>query len=581
MNEKFDERSSDFEALSNDLKATLGELDKAHAEIARLVRISRTRKDSLLEAGKNPRADSSTEVMATLKNLPEVTSRFDGVKALDFYIREKKYDLARIWAKATGERLGKYEAFNRSLRTLHVKLGNSAEALNLSYKLARPNDVASVTAIRKLEGRYKELHGWVPHLAGPTKPLKERVTGRILHLVKESRPFLSNGFVARSHKNFVAEKQAGLEPIVVTEPGFPDNIDNRFQGDFEGITHVRLSAGKMAYEQIPADSYLQLFAELAYEEVKKFKPEAIHVSSGRRGYDTALVGLALQKKTGLPLVYEVRSFFEGNWTGDMEIECEGETFQARMNVERMCMEKADRVLTIGESMKAELIERGVPESKIGIIPNAVDSSQFSPRPRNLKISSELGIGDVATFGYVSNMDHYRESQETLIQACHELKIRGANMKCVLVGGGPRMAELQKMADELGIRDLCIFTGPVNHDAIQEYYSLIDFFVIPRIPERAATYVTPLKPFEAMAQKKPIIVSDLPALVEIADPPNRGLSFEPGNYKALADRIQELEKNKALAEKIAQAGYDWVTNNRTWELNGQRYVKELAKVKVSK
>ena len=86
MTEKFDERSHDFEALSNDLKATLGELDKAHAEIARLVRISRTRKDSLLEAGNNPRGDSLTEVMATLKNLPEVTSRFDGVKALDFYI---------------------------------------------------------------------------------------------------------------------------------------------------------------------------------------------------------------------------------------------------------------------------------------------------------------------------------------------------------------------------------------------------------------------------------------------------------------------------------------------------------------
>jgi len=581
VSDKRNVQKRDSEIILNELELTLEELDKAHAEISRLVRIARKQKDSLLEAGMNSVGDSRTEIMSVLKNLPEITSRYDGVKALDFYTREKKYNLAQIWAKAIQTRLGKYEAFNKSLRTLHVKLGNSAEALKLSYKLARPNDANSLAAVRKLEGRYKELHGWIPRLPGPIKPLNDRVPGRILHLVKESRPFLSNGFVARSHKNFVAEKQAGLEPIVITEPGFPNNIGNRFQGVFDGITHVRLSAGEMPYDQIPADSYLQLFAELAYEEVKRFKPEAIHVSSGRRGYDTALVGLALQAKTGIPLVYEVRSFFEGNWTGDMEIECEGETFQARMNVESICMNNADRILTIGESMKAELIERGVPEAKIGVIPNAVDPSHFSPTPRNMEISTQLGIGDIATFGYVSNMDHYRESQETLIQTCHELKVRGSKMKCVLVGGGPRMAELQKMADALEISELCIFTGPVDHNNIQEYYSLIDFFVIPRIPERAATYVTPLKPFEAMAQRKPIIVSDLPALVEIADPPNRGLSFEPGNYKALADCLQELETNRALAERIAQAGYDWVTNNRTWELNGQRYVEEFAKVRVSK
>ncbi|MGX9900546.1 glycosyltransferase [Arthrobacter sp. SA17] len=244
---------------------------------------------------------------------------------------------------------------------------------------------------------------------------------------------------------------------------------------------------------MPADEFLQMFAQLAYEEVLRHRPSVIHASSGRRGYDTALVGLALQKKTGLPFVYEVRSFFEGNWTADLAWESQGETFSRRMWIEEMCMHRADRVLTIGEAMKDELISRGIPADKIGIIPNAVDTDAFSPQERSAELAEHHGIYDYPTFGYVSNMDHYRESQETLIKACKILKDAGSQARCVLVGGGPRKESLVRFAVDMGVSDRVIFTGPVDHNAIPGYYSLIDIFVVPRIPERAATYVTPSSP----------------------------------------------------------------------------------------
>ena len=374
------------------------------------------------------------------------------------------------------------------------------------------------------------------------------------------------------------ESKAGLEPIVVTEPGFPRTLDvGQIQRSehVDGVRHVRLDVGEIDYSGMPVDEFLQMFAQLAYEEVLRYRPSVIHASSGRRGYDTALVGLALQEKTGLPLVYEVRSFFEGNWTGDLEWESQGETFARRMWVEEMCMHRADRVLTIGEAMKDELISRGIPAAKIGIIPNAVDAGGFSPRERSIDLSDRYGIGSHPTFGYVSNMDHYRESPGDAHPGLSVPQRRRLRSSVRVGRGRPRKETLVELAAKLGVSDRVIFTGPVDHNSIADYYSLIDIFVVPRIAERAATYVTPLKPFEAMALRKPVVVSALPALLEIVEPPLRGVTFPPGDARALSTLLLRLFDDPSDCDRMATAGLDWVRSQRTWDSNGDRYINEFA------
>ncbi|MHA7221467.1 glycosyltransferase family 4 protein [Arthrobacter sp. RHLT1-20] len=555
------------------LEIAMEELDKAHADISRLLRLHKAN-----TAAYSALLDAKSGVHSPDVKIVQLTSRFGGLNALTHYMAEKKYDNAFVWARAMRKRLKDNAPFVRALRDLQSKRGEISESLFLTYEAARLDRNIDPRGIRRLEGRLREVSGWTPGIPGRLVPINDPVAGRIMHLVKESRPYLSNGFTSRSHNNFLAEAKAGLEPIVVTEPGFPRILNgDQFKPTerVDGVLHVRLDVGEIDYAGMPVDEFLQMFAQLAYEEVLKYRPSVIHASSGRRGYDTALVGLALQEKTGLPFVYEVRSFFEGNWTGDLEWESKGETFSRRMWVEEMCMHRADRVLTIGESMKDELISRGIPAEKIGIIPNAVDTESFSARERSTELANRHGIGEHPTFGYVSNMDHYRESQETLIHALRLLKESGSEARCVLVGGGPRKDLLVRLAADLGVSDRVIFTGPVDHNVIPDYYSLIDIFVVPRIPERAATFVTPLKPFEAMALGKPVVVSDLPALVEIVDPPLRGTTFAAGEASALAKLLLRLFDDPEECQRMAAAGLDWVRSSRTWESNGERYVDEFA------
>lgn len=513
----------------------------------------------------------------TLEDMHADTTAQEASRILTRLSARQAYETAYHLGQSGFDRWRTDEGFLKVYRDIVTQMGLVSEALIASYYLTVLGKT-SVQALRQVEGRVKELSGWRPTIMAAPQALEPARPNRILHLVKESRPYYSNGFTSRSQYNFLAERDAGLQPIVMTEPGASrvDGVSRRIE-HYGGIVHHHLDVPSLDLKQLPVTDYLNLFAELAYDRIQSIRPAVIHVSSGRRGYETALVALALKRHTGLPVVYEVRSFFESNWTPSVTREEHGEVFAKRSKVEEDVMQEVDFVLTISSSMEEELVRRGVPQDKIGIIPNGVDTEVFTPIDGDPTLSEHHGIDGVTTFGYVSNMDHHRESQETLIRALREVLDRGYEMRCVLVGDGPRRPLLEALAADLGVREHTVFTGRVDHEHIRDYYGLIDIFVVPRTAERAARFVTPLKPLEAMAMRKPMITSDLPALREISGPPERGLVFDVDDASGLADILCRLSDDADLGDTLARAAYTWVTEERTWRANGDRYVDYFNRV----
>ncbi|MEE2528798.1 glycosyltransferase family 4 protein [Pseudarthrobacter sp. J75] len=524
-------------------------------------------------ATKSRKADAPISPVASLAalDLRTLTSEFLGYGPVKSNTAKSQYLRASIWALALEPSRRNDREFLDSCRKLAVAKGNISEVLDYTHKLEALKTVKSHRAIRQVEGRLREISGWVPRIPGPVAPVNPVDPTTVLHLVKESRPYHSNGFTSRSHSNFRSELAAGLNPVVLTELGFPRSDGEVIFPEVEtidGIPHHRLDFGPN-YVPAAIDQWLEDFAWAAYQKVKEIRPAVIHVGSGRRGYETALVGLALKNKTGLPLVYEVRSFFEGTWTGETAVEDKSEIFARRMAVEEMCMRKADHVLTIGEAMKAEIISRGIPADKVSVVPNGVDLEKFDPLVDVSDLRATYGINGF-TFGYVSNMDHHREAQETLIDVAKILKGRGRQFQCVLVGSGRRLGFLQEYAAKCGVSDSVIFTGSVDHNQVSGHYALIDAFVVPRIHERASKFVTPLKPYEAMAMRRPVIGSDLPALREILAPPTRGLIYEPGNLEKLADAIEFLAESPAECARLSETACAWLKATRQWSMNGPIY-----------
>jgi glycosyltransferase involved in cell wall biosynthesis len=342
--------------------------------------------------------------------------------------------------------------------------------------------------------------------------------------------------------------------------------------DVGGVRHIRLDAGNDYDLDAPIDTYLQDYVRYAVPVVREQAPAIIHAHSGFRGYDSALVGLALAKHFRLPFVYEVRGFFESLWSANLEWSERSETYLRRFTTENRCMHEADAVVTLSESMRSEIVARGVSPHKVFVFPNGVDVEAFQPRPRPAELIQQLKVSDTFLFGYISNLDHYREGHEVLIDAAVTLRRRGIKATAVIVGDGRRRTELKRRVEELGATDFVIFTGRVAHDQVLDYYALLDVFVIPRVSERAARLVTPLKPFEAMAAGVPLVTSDLEALREIIGDGERGLSFTAGNAEALASVLSELEADPAKRTDMALRARSWVISERRWSANGERYAK---------
>jgi glycosyltransferase involved in cell wall biosynthesis len=200
----------------------------------------------------------------------------------------------------------------------------------------------------------------------------------------------------------------------------------------------------------------------------------------------------------------------------------------------------------------------------------VDAERFTPERPDPALAHRYGLDGRFTFGYVSNLDHPRENQELLVEATARLLGRGRRVACLIVGDGRRRDEIERLARSRGVARQVVFTGTVSHDEVVRHYALLDAFVVPRRDERAARTVTPLKPYEALAMERPLVVADLPALVEIADPDRRGLAFRAGDPDGLADAIERLIDDPALGRRLGTAGREWVRTHRAWAANGPRY-----------
>ena len=446
--------------------------------------------------------------------------------------------------------------------------------LDYKYRLSKhPNDQ------NQLSGAIQEMveldRAWLPELAhsGKTLPIKENGRLTVAHLHKTAYPYENTGGAIRCLNTALSQQRIGIDPYIVTPIGYPRSagVEGAKNHEvIEGIEHFRIGANTDGLRGISLAERTRYSTFHIAKLLKQRGASVIHAASGVRGYELALQALALKRLTGLPLLYEVRSFHEHTWTPVRNDVMELERTQLRVIKENFCMAEADFVTTISYSMKKILIERGVAPEKIEVIPNAIDESKYLGKTFSAMPIPELEGAEMVV-GYISNMSR-REGHQYLIRAIYQLRQRtGRDIRGLLVGNGPERERLEQLAAELGMQEVIAFPGEVDHSQINAYYMAIDLFVIPRIPDYAADWVTPLKPYEAMALERPIIVSDLPALREVVgENEERGLIAKPADVESLVIQIERYIKDPALRQSKIDTAKEWVFSERTWSANAKRY-----------
>jgi glycosyltransferase involved in cell wall biosynthesis len=279
----------------------------------------------------------------------------------------------------------------------------------------------------------------------------------------------------------------------------------------------------------------------------------------------------------------VRGFWEVTKMSREEDYGESAAYKLQSMLEAAVCTEADHVFTLTQPMREELIERSVAAEKIDLLPNSCDPSKFEPCAPDKALAAELGIPEgVPVIGYIGTFVDY-EGLEDLARACGLLKQRGHAFRLLLVGNentsgtetGPITRMIAEAAAEAGFSDWLIMPGRVPHEVVHSYYSLLEICPFPRKPWPVCEMVSPMKPLEALAMEKLVIVSSVRALVEMIDDDRTGLVFTKGDITSLADTLERAMASPELRSRLGKAGRAWVEAERTWKAVGIKAAGLLA------
>ncbi|WP_421077476.1 glycosyltransferase family 4 protein [Methanothermococcus sp. Ax23] len=228
-------------------------------------------------------------------------------------------------------------------------------------------------------------------------------------------------------------------------------------------------------------------------------------------------------------------------------------------------------VVISEGLKEELIKWGF-NSKIYVLHDGVDLNRFDINISKKDVRARLNLPkDKIIISYTGSLQNWK-GYETFLKSYKYLKNK-KNTVYLIVGGSEE--QINKLKEVYKNKDI-IFVPFVENSKVPLFLKASDILVIPNSSkyEISVKYTSPLKLFEYMASKKPIIASDLPSIREVVGE-SEVLFFVPDDERDLALKIEKLINNDELQNKLANNAYEKV-KNYAWEKRASKIIEILKK-----
>lgn len=385
---------------------------------------------------------------------------------------------------------------------------------------------------------------------------------RVLHVLDHSIP-LQSGYTFRTRAILNEQRALGWQTTQVTGPKHNPGDAIAPVEQVDGLEFYRCQGTQGLLGKLPVIgqwSVISVLTRRLLEVARKERPDVIHAHSpALNGVAAIRAGRAL----GLPVVYEVRGFWEDAAVSHGTSREGGLRYRLTRAMETWVLRRADEVTCICEGIRQDLIARGIDPAKITIVPNAVDASRFQPvGERDRAIEQRLQLGGKKVIAFIGSFYAY-EGLDLLVAAMPRLLAARPDIRLLLVGGGQVTEEIKQQVAQLGLQDAVIMTGRVPNEEVESYYSVTDLLVYPRKSMRLTDLVTPLKPLEAMAQKSLFLASDVGGHKELVRDGVTGTLFKADDLDDLVKTLLDLLEQEHRWPAMREAGRDFVENERNW------------------
>jgi glycosyltransferase involved in cell wall biosynthesis len=254
------------------------------------------------------------------------------------------------------------------------------------------------------------------------------------------------------------------------------------------------------------------------------------------------------------------SFFKKNLVFEVH------TFSKNYFLYSPFIKKAKAIVVITQKLKDLFVKRGIVENKILVAPDAVDLEKFDIKETRIECRKKLNLPlNKKIVLYTGHLYEWKGAQ-TLAETSQYLP---EEVKIYFIGG------TEKDKKEFEIRNLKLGINVVGHRPYSEipyWLKAADVLVLPNSgkEEISKYWTSPIKMFEYMASKRPIVTSDLPSIREILNE-NNAILVEPDNSQALAEGIKKAIENQVMAQEIALWAFRDV-QEYTWQKRARKILK---------
>ncbi len=280
--------------------------------------------------------------------------------------------------------------------------------------------------------------------------------------------------------------------------------------------------------------------------IKERKIDIIHT----HGYKSDILGVVAAKLTGIKSISTPHGFGEHN---DFKL-------RAYISIGKYCLRFFDRTVPLSQQLVDEVIEAGVPESKVTFIRNAVDLKeveQYRLKESKKDHLAQLKIGYIGQMIQRKNIDH-------ILDIFNEVWLKNNNTQLLLLGDGKESERLQTYAGTLPSAEAISFLG-FRNDRL-DLLSQFDLFVMTSSDEGIPRCL-----MEAIAMGVPVAAYNIPGIDQLVKHKETGLLADYGDKDVLKDSWQRLLSDKSYAQDLAEKGRQFVND----VYSGQRMADEYA------
>jgi glycosyltransferase involved in cell wall biosynthesis len=227
-------------------------------------------------------------------------------------------------------------------------------------------------------------------------------------------------------------------------------------------------------------------------------------------------------------------------------------------MQRIVANRVDRVVTVSEDAAWQIQSAfGVPEDRIRVVYNGLDTDVFKPIPEVNKVPKRIL--------FVGNVADRKKGVLFLIQAMQQLD---PDAHLVIVDGGtPARVSTKDLIERCGLTNRVHITGKIDRDELVKLYASSQIAVVPSLYEGFGFPAA-----EAMACELPVVASTAGALPEVLGQNGQvGILVPPRDPDALGTAINKLLSDPALCRELGRNGRNRVLRAFTWRQAAEKLV----------